>query len=450
METTDSRIPLVHENQYATEGLRFACIRLMEIASAVLVRTASTEAKVALSQDVWGLAQCADTLGQRLPGLRSKKEAARPINAAYVQLCNDLAAIEDPDRQLDRLTRVAYADLRAATAALLVRLDPLVDEAGHQCLTWVLDRLGTLHRPLGDAEEGGPSPLFDSCAGRAGEAEPPVTVTSTPALTEIPVRPGRDPRLREHRPGIDPAGVGELSSSVNITDPLHDVAFKIELCAAEICATLLALHPEAPWGLRHDLARQVRDEGRHFELLITRMRELGGTVGSHPVRFQIWDKFRLGRTLPERILIEQRLGEGIGLDGGLRVYRWLQQIGDTRTATIFDYINADEVTHVGNANHWLEELLGGADEVRELDARVRDLLAGHDMPVRHMIPINVEDRALSGFSAEEIAALQEEWARERAAAEQKAARQPRAPRTSDDAPAPCPTGVHTNTHEYLH
>lgn len=429
IDTAASEMPLVNENQYLTEGLRFACIRLMEIASAVLVRTTSTEAKVALSQDIWGLAQCADTLGQRLPGLRSKKEAARPLNAAFVRLCNDMVAIEDPTRQLDQLTRVAYADLRAATAAVLVRVDPLVDEAGHQSLTWVLDRLGTLHRPVGGDEEGGPSPLFESCAGRLAGLDSPVTVESRPALEDIPVRPGRDPRLREHRHGVDPAGVGELSSSVDITDPLHDVAFKIELCAAEICAALLALHPEAPWGLRFDLARQVRDEGRHFELLITRMRELGGTVGSHPVRFQIWDKFRLGRTLPERLLIEQRLGEGVGLDGGLRVYRWLRKIGDTRTATIFDYINADEVTHVGNANHWLEELLGGTDEVRALDARVRNLLAEHDMPVRHVIPINAEDRTLSGFSAEEIAELQEEWARERAASG-RAPAEASAPKTS--------------------
>ncbi|MFG3225340.1 DUF455 family protein [Kitasatospora sp. NPDC048194] len=409
--------PGVLENRHTMEGLRFACIRLMELASAVLVGIDDTDTKIALSQDVWILAQCAETIGERLPGLRSHAEAATPISDAFVHFSNDLAAEPDPVDRLDLLTRAAYPDLRAAVAAHIARLDPLADEDSRECLDLVLDRLGTLHRaPAGPGERPDtPSPLFEACSRPHAGPGRLTAADCTAAMAGIPVRPGRDPRLREHRPGVDPASVGELSSSYEITAPLHDVAFKIELCAAEICATILALHPEAPWGLRYDLAKQVRDEGRHFELLIARMRELGGSVGAYPVRYQIWDKFRLGRTLAERITIEQRLGEGVGLDGGLRVYRWLRSIGDDRTALIFDYINADEVTHVGNANRWLEELLGSAEAVRRLDEHVRELLADGGMGVRHVIPINAEDRALSGFSPEEIGELQRAWQRERAA-----------------------------------
>src|SRR4029453_7112449 len=124
--------------------------------------------------------------------------------------------------------------------------------------------------------------------------------------------------------------------------------------------------------------------GRHFELLTDRMRELGTALGEQPIRYDVWDKFSLGRTLPERIMIEQRLGEGIGLDGGLKTYRLMREIGDHRTALIFDYITAAEVTHAGNGTPWLKVLLGSDEAVTRLETEIRETLAGHGMGYRYV------------------------------------------------------------------
>jgi uncharacterized ferritin-like protein (DUF455 family) len=87
------------------------------------------------------------------------------------------------------------------------------------------------------------------------------------------------------------------------------------------------------------------------------------------------------------------------------IYRALKKMGDERTALLFDYINADEVTHVGNGNRWLRELLGSDEAVAALDAETRRLLAAANWPTASPMPLNVEDRILAGFTEAELAEL---------------------------------------------
>jgi uncharacterized ferritin-like protein (DUF455 family) len=413
--------PDVAESRHALEAIRYICLRLLEIDSGLLVRISELDAKLRLTRDIWALAQAAEVIGVRLPGLRSAADAARPANREHVRFFNRIIALDEPTSELAAVVGYGYPALREALIGHRVRVHSLADEATAACLDVVMERLDGLWReqPSMGADILDVRPDLRALRedlsinnGRSeqatsGCADGPDAVTDFPALAAIPPRPGRDLTLQE-----DPQG-SIVQPSDGYGAVLHDVAFKIELCAAEICAAIVAHHPEAPWGLRYDLAKQVRDEGRHFELLTGRMRELGTSLGEHPIRFDVWDKFTLGRTLPERIMIEQRLGEGIGLDGGLKTYRFMRQIGDHRTALIFDYINADEVTHVGNGNHWLKTLLGGDAEMARVETEVRQMLAGRGMGVRYVNPINVDDRRLSGFTSAELEELQAEWERER-------------------------------------
>ncbi|MGW4796400.1 DUF455 family protein [Nonomuraea sp. NPDC004297] len=387
---TQTTPPDVAENRRSMQILRYACVRLLEISAGVLVRISDSQTKIALSRDVWSLAQAADHIGRRLPGLRSSAEAMTPV-AGYARFTDELIRIGDPAEQFDVLVSRAFPELRDVVRLRQARHDRLMDEASVSCLKSVAEQLDTLTPPNGRAASGGRGELARGIEGLdAGEPIPP----ALPALESIPRRPGREAGLAE--------GVSQASGLVR---HLHDMIFGIEICAAEICAAIIAHHPEAPWGLRYDMAKQVRDEGRHFELIANRISELGGQIGDHPINFNVWDKFTLGRTLPERINIEQRMGEGVGLDGGLMIYRALKKIGDERTALLFDYINADEVTHVGNGNRWLRELLGSDDAVAALDAETRRLLAAADWPTTSPMALNVEDRLLAGFTEAELAEL---------------------------------------------
>jgi hypothetical protein len=201
---------------------------------------------------------------------------------------------------------VAYPDLRNAVIAHKTRVPAAADETTVECLSSVLSKLDVLR--IGD----GPIPhcltaleiLMTSSGGalaldNASEALPESTshngsdLKVRSALPLIPLRPGRDASYREADHGEDVKGVGYGPA-------LHDFAFRIELCATEICAAMMAHHPEAPWGLRFDLAKQTRDESRHFELFASRVRQLGVRLGDMPLQFEVWDKFVVGENLPER------------------------------------------------------------------------------------------------------------------------------------------------------
>lgn len=185
---------------------------------------------------------------------------------------------------------------------------------------------------------------------------------------------------------------------------VHGAMFTIELCAAELCAGALALHAlEVPTDLLVDISKQVYDEMRHFDMLAGLLERHDTKIGDHPIDTLIWDKFLLGETLAERLVIEQRLGEGVGLDGGYALYAKFIAADDHHASQCFDFINADEMTHVRNGNRWIEHLAGGPDGRAALDAKMRQRLAEHSWPIRHREPINATDRTLAGFSEIEIA-----------------------------------------------
>ncbi|NNH73689.1 DUF455 family protein [Nocardia uniformis] len=416
MTEAGGTIEVDHNRRYL-EAIRFGCVRLLELSSAIMVRTASTERKLELSHQIWALAQAAELIGNRLVGLRSTVDASA-ATAEYVAFTDAVCSLQNPEMEYTALCHLAYPDLRDAVLAHHGRVPFKADELTVSCLTGVLELLDAV--PTGGVA-GAPciGALADLLAdaggvtGRIPEGLPERVV----ALPAIPIRPGRESTLRERSKG---EGVSDGSRG----SLLHDSVFRIELCAAEICAAMIAHHPDAPWGLRFDLAKQVRDEARHFELFAERMHELGVSEGDYPLAFDVWDKFVLGRTLPERLMIEQRLGEGTGLDGAVKVLRSLREEGDLKTMLIYDYIIADELTHVGNGNKWLRELTVSPERLSELDRDVRELLAAHGMRVKHNHPVNVTERAMSGFTEQEIEELQRIWEQERALAQSQLAGTP--------------------------
>ncbi|MEU4090144.1 DUF455 family protein [Streptomyces aureus] len=401
-------------NRRGLQALLFSSIKLMEISASVIVRTESLPWKLGLSHNVWALAQTAQLLHTRIGSLRVKEVRPCPATRAYRDFIDRIANLSDPVSEMGVLARLAYPDLKASVDRYRARLLS-TDEVTADCLDQVSARLTALYSA--DIAPASLSPEFAETLARSGGAVPaadafreemhpgPAEESFTADLNSlrvIPARPGRSSQFTEAKDG----STKETASGYG--PAFYDFAFRIELCATEICAAMLAHYVDAPWGLRHDLAKQLRDEARHFELFISRAEELGTKLGALPVRFEVWDNFMLGESLAERLIIEQRIGEGIALDSADDIYARLKASGEEELALVFQYVTADEITHVANGNKWLRSLLGTDDAVDALEKKVMNRLIRHKEGRVYKHPINVENRRLAGFHEDEIESIRRE------------------------------------------
>lgn len=193
-----------------------------------------------------------------------------------------------------------------------------------------------------------------------------------------------------------------------------------EITSLDIAAQCLADFPEAPWGLRLELARQCWDEARHVAGLHRRLTELGGRMGEFPISAFEWNVTCAIESLAGRLASQNRTFEAGAMDvvGG-NIAAW-REAGDDATADVLDAILADEIQHVRFANRWLKVfvredrrvLLKIAQAVRFVADANAVLTAGGSDPeavgaaqarAAAMAPaVNVEDRRLAEFSDEEI------------------------------------------------
>lgn len=193
-----------------------------------------------------------------------------------------------------------------------------------------------------------------------------------------------------------------------------------EITSLDIAAQCLADFPDAPWGLRMELARQCWDETRHMRALYRRLTEMGGYKGEFPVSAAEWNVTMAIDNLPGRLASQNRTFEAGAMDvvGGL--IRQVRAAGDERTAETLDGILADEIQHVRFANRWLKRmvehdrrlLLKVAQAIRFVDAAIETFAAkegeisaagkAFEAPEDRIHPINIEDRKHAEFTDEEI------------------------------------------------
>jgi uncharacterized ferritin-like protein (DUF455 family) len=195
-----------------------------------------------------------------------------------------------------------------------------------------------------------------------------------------------------------------------------------ELQSLEIAAQNLADFPEAPWGLRMELARQCWDETRHARLCYRRLREMGGYKGEFPILNQEWGVVCSVNSLPARLAIQNRAFEGGSLDVFRKMVRLWEEAGDSRTSEIMDVILHDEVHHVRFGNQWLRQmskenprvLLDVATAMNHVESVIAALeptegevnVEGVDLStVTREIETSTQDRELADFSEREISEL---------------------------------------------
>ena len=196
-----------------------------------------------------------------------------------------------------------------------------------------------------------------------------------------------------------------------------------EVTSLDIAAECVAEFPEAPWGLRLELARQCWDESRHVEALHRRLAELGGKKGEFPISAFEWNVTSAIDNLPGRLATQNRTFEAGAMDVVGALGRSVRESGDHETARVLDMILTDEIQHVRFANRWIKKLAGEdrrvllkvAMAVRFLaEANSRLQAKGPEVnavgkvlpaPAERIPAVNVQDRRLAEFSDEEIAEI---------------------------------------------
>jgi uncharacterized ferritin-like protein (DUF455 family) len=204
-------------------------------------------------------------------------------------------------------------------------------------------------------------------------------------------------------------GTGELARKESVHRHMSN-----EITSLDIAAQCLAEFPDAPWGLRMELARQSWDESRHVAGLARRLVEMGGRKGEFPISVFEWSITCAIDNLAGRLAAQNRTFEAGAMDVVGGNITALREAGDRATADLLEAILADEIQHVRFANRWLKKmaqedrrvLLKLAMAIRwvsQVNAAVAVLGSGRTELTGSAAPaVNVEDRRLAEFSDEEI------------------------------------------------
>lgn len=217
----------------------------------------------------------------------------------------------------------------------------------------------------------------------------------------IPDRPQRDIEIWER--GRHPAKKG-LSYAEGQARLLHDMA-NIELQAMELALRTLCEFPDVDPIFRQQLAELTLSEGRHLNLCLRGLRELGYEWGQWPIHMVLWNAVERNDSLIERLFIVHRYLEGSGLDAGASLLERLKGVNvRQQTSDIIGLIAREELGHVQFGSLWYRHFcqLERLDADHTFKGLIQNLLPR--LP-RRMEPVNKDLRRSAHFNESEIQTL---------------------------------------------
>ena len=240
-------------------------------------------------------------------------------------------------------------------------------------------------------------------------ANPAAKATASPALAAAwregsltlghaapPPRPARPERpvLRPPKEMAKRRAFGSLAGRVAL---LHALAH-IELNAIDLAWDLVARFAGTglPRGFFDDWVEVAAEEACHFELLTTRLAELGACYGDLPAHDGLWEAAAAtADDLLARLAVVPLVLEARGLDVTPEMAARLERVGDAESASILYQIYRDEIRHVAAGLRWFDRLCGarGLNPEAVFQDRVRRFFKGDLKP-----PFNHQARAAAGFS----------------------------------------------------
>jgi hypothetical protein len=394
----------VRENSQRLANYRFLEIQLMEILGGWSHTTPYLAMKATFGYHVYDHAQAAEHLGERLEQLRSQRESQEPGSDEFARLCEKVWNLPDVVSRLTAVYRVLEPHLVSSYVYHADATDPLADtptvrllrqlaSIGQSHVAWGQAVLETLardpeqHRRALEAQAELEALLVES-GGVTGQG------IESHWLAFHTTRDADKPQPRQRRSGrayrytkrceplehllveppfwfsTDPA---DFTAAYTTDDPWSLEGFRhkfYQLLYGEVDTTdrigkMVAEFPDLPWEMRMELAHQMWDEARHIEIVAKVCEEeLGAKLGDGPWPTAWWWMQNEADPL-RRLTVTNSWGER-NLMAVLREWReHALERGFDRIAELCDYIQADELTHVRLATHWIRHFTDSRPEYRD-------------------------------------------------------------------------------------
>ncbi len=180
--------------------------------------------------------------------------------------------------------------------------------------------------------------------------------------------------------------------------------------AMELAVRTLYEYPDAPREFRLELADVAQGEGRHLQLCLDAMNDLGFEWGHWNAHLSLWNAVGPEDTLLDRVLIVHRHLEGSGLDAGESIQRRLKGVRAPKACEVLDVIVREEVDHVNFGSKWYRNIACDLhlDPEQDFVSRISEI--AKLAPKRDRVARGLRVRA--GFTEREIDAVEVEVARE--------------------------------------
>lgn len=217
-----------------------------------------------------------------------------------------------------------------------------------------------------------------------------------------PIRePGRPARPELVLPGSVPKR--RLGTKAGLAALIHAVTH-IEFNAINLAWDAVYRFRELPEPFYSDWVKVAHEEAYHFQLLRTRLNELGHDYGDFPAHNGLWEMARKTDFDPMvRMALVPRVLEARGLDVTPGIIKRLRAAQEEKTVAILDIILHDEIGHVRIGSHWFNYFC----DQRHLDRvqTFRNLLSQY-FSGQLSTPFHHEARKQAGFTVAELEALE--------------------------------------------
>jgi uncharacterized ferritin-like protein (DUF455 family) len=204
---------------------------------------------------------------------------------------------------------------------------------------------------------------------------------------------------------VDPRSVPRrrLGSERGRAAFVHAIAH-IELNAVNLAWDCVYRFRGMPRQYYDDWVRVAGEEAEHFELLRTRLEELGHGYGDFEAHEGLWEMAaETAGDLLARMAMVPRVLEARGLDVTPGLIDRLSRAGDEGTVRILRIILEEEVSHVAVGSRWFgyECERRGLDPEPTFMALVEQYAGGSVKP-----PLNLDARRRAGFTSRELDMLE--------------------------------------------
>lgn len=180
---------------------------------------------------------------------------------------------------------------------------------------------------------------------------------------------------------------------------LHAIAH-IELNAINLACDAMQRFNNMPKQYYLDWASVAIDEARHFQLLQTRLSELGYQYGDFTAHNGLWEMAeKTEHSCLARMALVPRLLEARGLDVTPGMIEKLRQLKDDRSVAVLDVILNEEIRHVAIGTQWFNYCCGQENKNPEIEF-IKLLTGMAKGSIRG--PYNLPAREQAGFTEFEM------------------------------------------------